>query len=31
MSLMAAADCLVIRPPLAAPAKAGDSVEILRF
>jgi molybdopterin molybdotransferase len=29
MSLLVKADCLVIRPPEAPPAKAGDSVEII--
>jgi molybdopterin molybdotransferase len=29
MSLLAGADCLVIRPPYAPPARAGDQVEII--
>jgi molybdopterin molybdotransferase len=29
ISLLARADCLVIRAPLASPAKAGDWVEII--
>ena len=29
LSRLSAADCLVIRPPLAPPAKAGDLVEII--
>lgn len=29
LSLMASADCLIIRPPLAPAAKAGDAVEVL--
>ena len=29
MSLLAAADCLVVREPHAAPAAAGDAVEII--
>lgn len=28
---LARADCLIIRPPHAPPARSGDSVEILRF
>ncbi|HUH83003.1 MAG TPA: hypothetical protein VLX85_00245, partial [Stellaceae bacterium] len=31
MSLLVEADCLVVRPPLAPPARAGESVEILLF
>jgi len=31
MRLMAAADCLVMRPPLAPPAVAGENVPIVRF
>jgi molybdopterin molybdotransferase len=31
MSALASADCLVIRPPYAAPAKAGDACKILRL
>ncbi|MCB9957265.1 MAG: molybdopterin molybdotransferase MoeA [Rhodospirillaceae bacterium] len=31
VSLMAAAQCLVVRPPLAPPAAAGDAVTIVRF
>ena len=31
LSLVAKADCLVIRPPLAPPAEAGSTVEILPF
>ncbi len=31
MSLLVQADCLVVRPPLAPPARAGESVEILLF
>lgn len=31
MSLLARADCLVVRPPQAPPAKAGDTVEIIPF
>jgi molybdopterin molybdotransferase len=31
MSALAGADCLVIRPPHAAPAKAGDACKILRL
>jgi molybdopterin molybdotransferase len=29
MSLLTQADCLVVRPPFAAPAKRGDTVEIV--
>jgi molybdopterin molybdotransferase len=31
LSRLAWADCLVIRPPLAPPARAGDEVEIIEF
>jgi molybdopterin molybdotransferase len=31
MSLLARSDCLVVRPPLAPAAQAGDSVEIVPF
>ncbi|MGQ0663890.1 MAG: molybdopterin molybdotransferase MoeA [Pseudomonadota bacterium] len=31
LSALAKADCLVLRPPLAPPAKAGEIVEILPF
>jgi molybdopterin molybdotransferase len=31
MRLLAAADCLVLRPPHAPPASAGETVPILRF
>jgi len=31
MSMLAAADCLVVREPHAPPAKAGDSVDIVLF
>ncbi len=31
LSLLARSDCLVIRPPHAPPAKAGDEVEILQL
>jgi len=31
MSLLADSDCLIIRSPHAAPANAGDPVEIVRF
>jgi len=31
MALLVQAGCLVVRPPLAPPARAGDSVEILLF
>ena len=31
MARLAEADCLVVRPPKAAPAKAGQWVEILRL
>ena len=31
LALFAAADCLAIRPPNAAPAKAGDRIEIIRL
>ncbi len=31
ISILAAADCLVIRPPMAPPAKRGDPVDVLGF
>jgi molybdopterin molybdotransferase len=31
MRLLAAADCLIVRPPHAAPAAAGENVPIIRF
>ena len=31
MTILAAADCLVIRPPLAPPARRGDRVDVLGF
>ena len=31
LSRLAWADCLVIRPPLAPPARAGDEVEIIEL
>jgi molybdopterin molybdotransferase len=31
LATLAHADCLIVRPPHAAPAKAGDSVEIVRL
>jgi molybdopterin molybdotransferase len=31
LSLIAAADCLVVRPPNTPPAKAGDEVEIVHL
>jgi molybdopterin molybdotransferase len=31
MALLVQAGCLVVRPPLAPPAQAGDSVEIVLF
>jgi molybdopterin molybdotransferase len=31
MRLLAAADCLIVRPPHAAPAVAGENVPIIRF
>ncbi len=31
MSRLAHADCLVVRPPQAPPARKGDTVEIVTF
>jgi molybdopterin molybdotransferase len=31
LSLLARADCLVIRPPHAPPARVGDPVDIIRL
>ena len=31
LSVLAAADCLIVRPPFAPPAKAGDPCRIIRL
>jgi hypothetical protein len=31
LALFTKADCLAIRPPFAAPAKAGDKIAIIRL